>query len=146
MSVVRDAYEWLLSHPTVSALVVGLSTLTLLAGVLLVPVILTRLPADYFLRAHPPLERLSTSHPVVRGAVLILKNLAGGLLVVLGLLMLVLPGQGLLTILSGLLLLSFPGKRRLLRWLIARRPLIRSINWVRRRAGRSPLFLPSHLE
>jgi hypothetical protein len=37
------------------------------------------------------------------------------------------------------MLLNFPGKYRLERWIAARRPVLRSINWLRRRAGRAPL-------
>jgi len=58
---------------------------------------------------------------------------------VAGIIMLVLPGQGIFTILIGIMLLNFPGKYRLERWIVARRPVLRSINWLRRRAGRAPL-------
>ena len=53
--------------------------------------------------------------------------------------MLFIPGQGLLTIAIGLLLVDFPGKYRLERWLISRRPIIRVVNWMRRRAGRTEI-------
>ena len=67
------------------------------------------------------------------------KNALGFILVVAGIIMLVLPGQGVFTILIGIMLLNFPGKYRLERWIVARRPVLRSINWLRRRAGRAPL-------
>ena len=41
----------------------------------------------------------------------------------------------------GLVLLDFPGKYKLERWLVTRRPVRRSIAWLRRRAGREPLVL-----
>ena len=72
---------------------------------------------------------------------LVAKNAVGILLVVMGIAMLVLPGQGLLSLVLGIMLLNFPGKFRLQRWLVSRRPVLRSINWLRRRANREPLFV-----
>lgn len=70
------------------------------------------------------------------------KNLAGLVLLLVGLIMLITPGQGLLTCLMGVLLLDFPGKRRLELWLVQRRAVARSIAWLRQRAGVPPLCLP----
>lgn len=69
------------------------------------------------------------------------KNLAGVVLVALGLIMAVpgVPGQGLLTAVIGLSLVSFPGKRRLERRLIRRPLLLRAVNRLRARFHRPPL-------
>jgi H+/Cl- antiporter ClcA len=74
---------------------------------------------------------------------LVAKNVAGVLLVGLGLAMAVpgVPGQGLLTALIGLSLLSFPGKRRLERRLIRRPLVLRNVNRLRHRFHRPPLEL-----
>jgi hypothetical protein len=77
--------------------------------------------------------------------VIVAKNLLGILLALAGLVMLVVPGQGLLTLVAGLMLVDFPGKYRLERWLATRPPVWRSINWLRRRAGREPLEQPDEL-
>jgi hypothetical protein len=69
------------------------------------------------------------------------RNVLGCALVAAGIAMLVLPGQGILTILVGVMLLDFLGKPRLQRWLVARRPVLRTINGLRRRAGQAPLVL-----
>lgn len=69
------------------------------------------------------------------------KNLLGYALVMAGIAMLVLPGQGMLTILVGILFLDFPGKYWFERWVVARSPVLQSINWLRRRAGHPPLLL-----
>ena len=45
----------------------------------------------------------------------------------------------ILTILVGMMLLNFPGKYQFERWLVTRRPVARSINWLRRRANKGPL-------
>ena len=74
----------------------------------------------------------------VSGWVFYLKTLSYGV----GIAMLVLPGQGLLTIVVGIVLLNFPGKYRLERWLATRSPVWRSLNWLRRRAGRPELQRP----
>ena len=100
-----------------------------------VPWFLTRMPSDYFRRPERDLRPHSAGAVALRA----LRNLLGAVLVVAGILCLVLPGQGLLTLVVGLVLLDFPGKRRLERWLVNRRPVLRSINALRRRAHRPPL-------
>ena len=55
--------------------------------------------------------------------------------------MLLLPGQGVLTMLLGFIMVDLPGKYRFERWLVARPLVLRSINMLRRRAGREPLIL-----
>jgi hypothetical protein len=72
---------------------------------------------------------------------MIAKNVLGYIFVVAGIFMLVLPGQGVLTILVGIMFLNFRRKYELERWIVSRRPVLRSINWVRRHAGRDPLVL-----
>lgn len=114
------------------------SIVTFLVGVALVPLWLTRIPADYYVRPERPPLPASAS----RVAVLVLRNAAGALLVVLGILMLVLPGQGVLTILLGFSLLSFPGRRRLELRILGRARVLGAVNALRRRAGRAPLEIP----
>ena len=69
------------------------------------------------------------------------KNLAGAVLVLLGLVMALpgIPGQGILTMIIGFTLLDFPGKRRLERRLIGRPSMLRRINQLRARFQRAPL-------
>jgi len=101
-----------------------------------------RMPADYFTaKRRQPLESWK-KYPALRIVALIAKNLLGFVLAMAGLLMLVVPGQGLLTIVVGLILLDFPGKFHLQKWLITRGKVWRSINWLRKRAGREPLKKP----
>lgn len=118
-----------------------LSAITFLASLVLIPVLVARMPTDYF-RIHDrsPVP-WTTRHPVLRWSLLVGKNVAGVVLLIGGVLMLVLPGQGLLTILMGLVLINYPGKRRLERYLVTRPPILRGINWLRHRGGRPPLEL-----
>ena len=124
------------------AILAGVSIITFVATLLIVPFVLVRLPSDYFVRnERVPLD-LPLRHPVIRVTLLVLKNLLGGVLLLGGIAMLVLPGQGLLTMLLGLSLLNFPGKFWLERKLIQRRAVHRAVNWIRRKGGREPIIIP----
>lgn len=101
-----------------------------------------RLPSDYFVRPRRRSHGWWERQPPLRIAFLVAKNVVAGLLLAAGLVMLVAPGQGLSTIAVGVILLDFPGKFRVERWLVTRKPVWRSINWLRRRAGRAPLEPP----
>ena len=132
--------EWIGAHQTVlGGLLVALSVVMFLGGLVLVPWIVVRLPADYFARRRRDRSRYRWRHPVVRIGCLAGKNVAGLLLVLAGVAMLALPGQGILTILIGVTLMDFPGKYRVERWIVQRRPVLGAINALRRRAGRGPL-------
>ncbi|MDP2361698.1 MAG: PGPGW domain-containing protein [bacterium] len=119
----------------------GLSVVTFVSTLLLVPWVIVRIPADYFSRRRPPKPPWADEHPVVRILLRSLRNAAGVVFILAGVVLLALPGQGLLTILVGLLLMTFPGKYRLERWAISRPPVLRAVNWLRRRAGRRDLSL-----
>jgi hypothetical protein len=123
-----------LTKPHVLVALGVVSFFAFLATVILVPLLLVRLPADYLLRE---------DHDRKRSAVVtLLKNIAGVMLVLLGIAMLVLPGQGLLTLVFGLTLVDFPGRRRLECYLMTRPAVLKPINALRRRASRPPLKVP----
>ncbi len=107
-----------------------------------IPVVITLLPCDYFLRS----KRATTDQQqlsITRLLLIVVKNILGVLLIVAGIMMLVLPGQGLLTILLGLMLTNFPGKYALEKKLVETKSVFRSINWIRRKAGKEPMLLPA---
>jgi len=116
-----------------------LSLLTFLVSLLLVPFLVVRIPRDYFTHHERPSTLWKHRHPLVRFLFLAIKNLVGIFLILIGIAMLVLPGQGLLTIFLGIILVDIRGKYRLERWLVGKRPVLRSINWLRRRAGHPAL-------
>ena len=116
----------------------GLSLLALIATIVGVPWVVTRLPKDYFVRSERAVWRASFDTPLLSLITSMLKNLLGLLLVVLGLIMLVTPGQGIVTLLIGLLLMNFPGKYHLERWLVLRPGVLKGLNWLRRRQGQLP--------
>ena len=121
----------------------GLSIVAVIATLIGVPWVVTRLPHDYFSRPERAVWRLSADEPVFALVLGLLKNLLGLLLLVLGVVMLVTPGQGVLTILAGLLLMNFPGKYQLERWLVMRPGVLRGLNWLRRRREQAPFDAPA---
>jgi hypothetical protein len=119
----------------------GVSAASFVIALVTVRVFVVRIPPDYFVVDRREAAPAADRHAIRRALPRLGKNLLGCTLIAAGLAMLVLPGQGVLTILVGVMLLDFPGKLRLGRWMVARRPVHQSINWLRRRAGRAPLVL-----
>ena len=120
------------------AISVGAAVITLA----LATVIVVGWPADRF-KGEGPTEVGRQRHVIIRAFAMVAKNVAGAVLVLLGLIMAVpgVPGQGLLTALIGLTLLSFPGKRRLERRFVRIPALLRAINRLRVRFARPQLEL-----
>jgi hypothetical protein len=98
--------------------------------------------ADHF-KLHGRARFWAGRHPAVRIFGLTVKNLAGVVLVGLGLVMSVpgVPGQGILTIVIGTTLLDLPGKRGIERRLIGRPWVLGKINHLRARFHRPALEL-----
>ena len=120
----------------------GAASVVMFVGALvLVPVVVVRLPADYFAPTKRDPRRYPWRHPALRVGWLVGKNVVGVLLVLAGVAMLILPGQGILTILIGITLTDFPGKYRLERWIVGLRPVLGAVNGIRVRFGRGRLEL-----
>lgn len=112
--------------------------MSFIGSLIIVPILLVRIPVDYFVVETGRSSRLS-------GLVLlgrIIKNILGIILLGAGILMLFLPGQGLLTIVIALSLLDFPGKRSLELRLIRQPRVYKPINWLRQKYKRPPLVIP----
>ena len=129
--------DWVYSNET---LLWWLFLFSMVVTLVTVPVVLIRLPEDYFLypERHPIYPR--HQNRLLRIILLMIKNVAGIIFLLIGIALLVLPGQGLLTILIGLALINFPGKYKLERWLISRPAVLKSINWIRVKAGKTRLL------
>jgi hypothetical protein len=134
LHAVRDIVT---THPfAVAAIAVG-SVVVSVGATLLA---LIYLPADYFCEATnvaPP------RHITMRVLLAVVRNVAGAILIVIGLLLSLpgVPGQGLLTILLGVMLLQVPGKRRLERRIMSIGMVQRATVRVRQRFGRPPFDL-----
>lgn len=120
----------------------GLFVVTLVGSLLVVGFLLVKLPATYFQDFHSR-DFWVDRHPVLRVAARVAKNALGVVLVAMGIVLTLpgIPGQGVLTILVGLMLLDLPGKRRLERRIVGRPRVLRAINGLRKRFGKSPLVL-----
>jgi hypothetical protein len=129
------AEEWL--QPSVVLTISAVSLILVVLNLLALPWLVRLIPADYLLRS-------ARSEPEQGMALLLrlLKNAAGVVLLVLGVLMLALPGQGILTIVIALGLLDFPGKRRLERRLLRNPRISGIINRWRVRGGKQELLTP----
>jgi hypothetical protein len=134
--------DWLSDNQALAWWLGTLSVVMFVGSLIVVPMIVVRMRADYFVRPEPPPQTWPGRYPVLRWMVLTLKNLLGAIFIVAGMAMLALPGQGVISILIGIALLNVPGKRRLELWIVRRRGVLRTVNWMRVRAGRLPLELP----
>lgn len=134
-------FEWLQGYENKIWWISGVSILTFLTFLIVVPLLVIRIPSDYFAHGRFHKKLWVDHHLVLRMVLLTGKNLLGYVFVSVGIVMLVLPGQGMLTILTGIMLLDFPGKYQFVRWIVARPQVLRTLNWLRRRADRPPLYL-----
>lgn len=121
-------------------LLAGFSIILFLLSLLLIPVLLIRIPEDYFIRyaCHAPTTCKSSLQRVVLKIVL---NIIGYFLLLSGIAMLLLPGQGILTILISLTLIDFPYKKRVEYFIISRPMVINNINKLREKNNVKPLRL-----
>jgi hypothetical protein len=133
-------WQWIGEH----ALWLGLfSIVTFIGSLALIPVLVPRIPADYFIEKNSRLTGSRKLHPLLYVTLMVIKNALGILLLVAGIAMLVLPGQGIITALIGITLMNFPGKFALERYLVSQSGVFNAINWIRNRAGRPPLIHPN---
>jgi hypothetical protein len=142
MSWLESLSEWITANSTILWWLSAASLALFLVTPVIVAWLVTKLPTDYFSQKHRRALASFDRRPALRLTLLIAKSAIGVVLLIAGLVMLLAPGQGLLTIVAGLILLEFPGKYRLERWLVTRRHVWRSINWLRKRAGRPELKSP----
>jgi hypothetical protein len=118
----------------------GLSLVLLVGSVVLAAALVVRWPVEKFKGSQTP-RFWGGRPPVVRVVGLVGKNVAGYLIVLVGLVLAIpgVPGQGALLILIGLTLVDFPGKRRAERALIRKKGVLRVVNSLRKRFGHPPL-------
>ena len=103
--------------------------------------LLVRMPSNYLLQ-NGRSQRPSKQPVVVRLVWILVRNLAGAMLLLTGFVMLFTPGQGLLFMFLGIAFLDFPGKRSLLHRLLCQPKITNPINRLRARSGKAPLQLP----
>jgi Putative transmembrane protein (PGPGW) len=116
------------------------SAIGFIGSLIAIPMILVRLPSDYF-DTRTPRHWMKDHHPVMRLLGLIVKNVLGVVFLLAGFAMLFLPGQGVLTMLIGVSLIDFPKKRELEAKMVGQPTLLGVINSMRRKFGKPPLTL-----
>ena len=135
--------QWVTALSGDSFLLIGLSGFSLVtfAGSLVtLPLVIARMPGDYFLETAPGF--LQSLPLLPRICLLVIKNMAGVLLVATGIIMLFIPGQGLLTIIVGVAFMNFPGKKKLELMLLRMKKIRRALNWIRRKKGVKEFTFP----
>ena len=131
---------WLRSHQNFLGWAGLFSLIMIVATLLAVPLIIISLPPQYL---NEEKDRLSEIQSPWRWPYLVVKNITGAVLLLAGVAMLILTGQGLLTLAIGLGLMNLPGKRSLIRHLIGRARVLRTINKWRAKAHKEPLEAPA---
>ncbi|HMO81438.1 MAG TPA: hypothetical protein PKD24_11680 [Pyrinomonadaceae bacterium] len=121
---------------------VGLFLLSLAFSFFVIGIVLVKLPANYF-SPHYSQDFMPDKPWIVRWSAVILKNLLGVFLILLGIVLSLpgVPGQGLLTILLGLIMLDIPGKRPLEARIIQRPAILSAVNKFRARFDKPPLIM-----
>lgn len=104
----------------------------LVAMILFTPYLVGKIPTDYFI--NEIYDKNQDSFIIV-----LLKNLIGLILLLLGFIMLFTPGQGVITILLGLMIMQFPRKRKLEKKIIANKNALKILNWLREKNNKEPL-------
>jgi hypothetical protein len=139
MEFISEIKEFFQEHRQIWWWFVAFSVVTFVGSLVLVPWLLARLPADYFSHRRRHRTEWADEHPLIRFLLKLGKNLGGLALFISGMFMFFPPGMGLVTMFAGLVLMDFPGKYRLERWAINRKPVIRSVNWLRARYDKPPM-------
>jgi hypothetical protein len=144
LNLLHTLTDWCQQHPWVPACLFVVSGMALIATLFIVPWVIVRIPADYFVHLERSDARSGKKHHALRVASVVGKNLLGLMLFLIGILMAMplVPGPGIFTVLLGLALLDIPGKRRLERWIVARPKVFSALNKLRTKHGRLPLETP----
>ena len=126
------------SHAAIFGGLALFSLVTFLFSLVAVPLVFIHLPSDYLTRP----ETAGGPTGWLRWVYWGVKNVAGWVFILAGIIMLFIPGQGLLSILIGLLLIHFPGKRKMIKQIMGRPKIYTTVNRIRARAGKVPLKAP----
>ena len=121
---------------------IGLFLASLLISFLAIGIVMVKIPENYF-SSHYQQDFMPNSPWLVRWGVVIIKNIFGVILVLLGFVLSLpgVPGQGILTILLGLIMLDIPGKRPLEAKIIKRPTVLAAANNLRARYNKPPLIM-----
>ena len=135
--------EWVRIHEIAFWWIGTLSMATFVGTLIIIPILVVRIPADYFKRKkQKPNPCYKNQYAAICFIGLIFKNLFGLIFIIAVVAMLFLPGQGFITILIGIMMLNFPGKFTLEQRIVQQPTVLRAINWMRTKANRPVLDVP----
>ncbi len=118
------------------------SVIGFIGSLIVIPWILIQIPSDYFSHEKRQKHQWGSYQPIIRLALLLIKNILGVIFIISGIIMLFIPGQGIITIIIGIILTDFPGKYKIEQWIISHPAILRSINQLRAKAKQSPINHP----
>lgn len=121
---------------------VGIFFGSLLISFAAIAIVMVKIPANYF-SSHYQQDFLPNSRWIVRWGAVVIKNIVGVCLIILGIILSLpgVPGQGILTILLGLIMIDIPGKRPIEARIIKRPAVRAAINHLREKYGKPALEL-----
>ena len=140
--MLAEITDWLSQNEALIQQIGNYSLVILAITVVALPVVVKKLPEDYFVTDKREPARQNRKNPVLWALVSLFKNLVGILLILVGIAMLVLPGQGTVTILIGLAITNFPGKFKLERKIASQPAVGKTLNKIRELTGVPPLRMP----
>lgn len=120
-------------------IIIGIiSAILFIVSLVAMPFLVAKIPVDYFDENKIDWQQQANwKSNVLRS----LKNVAGVIILIAGVIMLVTPGQGILSILLGIMLIDFPNKRYWERRLVNNPNVLSTLNWMRTKVGAEPLKL-----
>ena len=142
MDYFNSIVAWLTGYSSILIGLGGLSVLILVFSIAGMGWFIAQIPEDYFTYDKRRGKHWNKYSSKARIAIIIFKNIFGGIMLVSGLFLLVLPGQGLLTMVIGLFLIDYPGKFQLEQKIISIPSIFRSLNWFRAKARKPNLLHP----
>lgn len=125
--------EWLEHHRVTMWWLGSFSIVVFLGFLIAIPILIVRLPGDYFLNQAIPNHKSKKTVSLPRMIYRIFKNALGIIFILAGFGMLFLPGQGLLTLIIGISLLNIPGKHHLFLAILQQEKVMESMNRLRAR-------------
>jgi multisubunit Na+/H+ antiporter MnhG subunit len=132
------------SELTLSSVLLGLGLflVSLAISFAALGIVMVKIPENYFSSSYVR-DFLPDSPFLVRWGAVIVKNILGVFLVLLGILLSLpgVPGQGVLTILLGLIMIDIPGKRPIEARIIKRPAVLNAINKLRAKYNKPSLIL-----
>ncbi len=141
--MLSEIKTWLTEHQQLIGQIGNYSLIALVITAVALPLVVRKLPVDYFVSEKREPAKSKRKHPLVWNLLSLLKNLVGLVLILVGIVMLVLPGQGIVTILIGLAISNFPGKYKLERRIACLPAVGATINKIRQLTGSPPLDFPT---